>query len=323
MAMTQAARRHWLAHAGAAALAAWTVPAQAASVWPTRALRLLVPLAPQGSAEGVAQAVATELSRSLGQRVQVEFAQGAAAHLALQEAAQPGDGHTLVLGHLGMLVAQPDAIGQGLVPVALLCKVPVVYAVPPGLAAPTLTEMLALARAAPGQLSYGSTGVASTAHLAAEYLKTASDTFMLHLPYPDADAVLSALLAGRVSLAALDAPTLAPHVQAGRLRALATGSAARLPSWPELATVAEQGHPGFEVTQWYGLLAPRQWPRTHLWTLEAHAIRAVRSARVRAQWAADAIASVGTTGAEFDTFIQAEQARWKPVLARARIRAKS
>lgn len=322
-------RRLWLAQAGAATLAAaaGTARGQARPAWPTRALRLLAPFAPDEGARIVARAVALEMSRTLGQNVEPEHLPGAAGAIAMQEAARPGDGHTLVLGHIGTLVVSPGLFPtppydaqKDFAPVALLAKVPSLYVAHPDLPVRALQDLVAHARAHPGRLSYGSAGIGSAGHLAMESLKTASGTFMLHLPYRDGDLLLADLLAGRVDLAAADAPALLPLIRAGRLRCLAAGAAARLPLLPDVATVAEQGYPGFEMTQWYGLLAPRQWPRTQVWTLEAHAIRAVRSARVREQLAARAITSMGTTGAEFDAFIQAERARWQPVIARARLR---
>ena len=127
-------------------------------------------------------------------------------------------------------------------------------------------------------------------------------------------------MAGRLQAAAVGAPALLQFIKAGRLRCIATGTSARLPQLPEVPTVAEQGYKGFEMTQWYGLLAPAKWPAAQVAKLEEHAIRAARSTLVKDKLAADTALAIGNTGAEFSAFIKAEQQRWKPVIARAQIK---
>ena len=147
-----------------------------------------------------------------------------------------------------------------------------------------------------------------------------SGMFMVHVPYRGTGPMLTDLLSGRLQASAVGAPALLQFIKAGRLRCIATGTATRLPQLPDVPTVAEQGYTGFEMTQWYGLLAPSKWPKDRLAKLEAEAIKATRSFAVRDKLAADTALAVGTTAAEFDSFIKAEQARWQPVIARAQIR---
>jgi tripartite-type tricarboxylate transporter receptor subunit TctC len=298
-----------------------------ADTWPAKPLRLVVPFAPGGSSEIVARAVAAEMARTLGQNVYVENKPGGAGNIAMQEVAGSTDEHTLILGHIGTLAVNPfifpklgyDPV-RDFAPITLVSKVPSLYVVHPDLPVHNLKDFVAYAKARPGQLNYGSAGNGSAGHLAFEYLKMATGTFVLHVPYRGTGPMLTDLMAGRLQAAAVGAPALLQFIKAGRLRCIATGSTMRLPQLPDVPTVAEQGHKGFEMTQWYGLLAPARWPRPHLERLEQEAIRATRSRVVGDKLAQDTALAVGNTASEFARFIQQEQARWQPVIARAQIR---
>ena len=320
-------RRQWLAQTGTGALLASPHFAQAQPAWPSKPLRLVVPFAPGGSSEIVARAVAAEMANSIGQNVFVDNKPGAAGNIAMQEVANSTDGHTLVLGHIGTLAVNPyifaklpyDA-AKDFAPITLVSKVPSLYVVHPDLPVKDLKEFVAYAKSKPGQLNYGSAGNGSAGHLAFEYLKMVTETFMVHVPYRGTGPMLTDLLSGRLQASAVGAPALLQFIKAGKLRCIATGTSARLPQLPDVPTVAEQGYTGFEMTQWYGLLAPSKWPKDHIAKLELEAIKASRSFAVRDKLAADTALAVGNTAAEFDAFIKAEQARWKPVIARAQIR---
>ncbi len=318
-------RRSLLSGTGAmAALHALPALAQA---WPAKPLRLVVPFAPGGSSEIVARAVAGEMAKTIGQNVFVENKPGAAGNIAMQEVANSTDDHTLILGHIGTLAVNPyifdklpyDA-SRDFVPITLVSKVPSLYVVHPDLPVKNLKEFISHAKSRPGQLNYGSAGNGSAGHLAFEYLKMVSETFVLHVPYRGTGPMLTDLLAARLQAASVGAPALLQFIKAGKLRCLATGTTTRLPQLPDVPTVAEQGYPGFEMTQWYGLLAPVKWPRANLARLEAEAVKATRSAVVREKLSVDSALAVGNSAAEFDAFIRAEQTRWKPVITRAQIR---
>lgn len=320
-------RRQWLAQTGAAALAASPFMAQAQAAWPAKPLRLVVPFAPGGSSEIVARAVAGEMAKTIGQNVFVDNKPGAAGNIAMQEVANSTDEHTLILGHIGTLAVNPyifsklpyDA-ARDFVPVTLVSKVPSLYVVHPDLPVKNLKEFIAYAKSKPGQLNYGSAGNGSAGHLAFEYLKMATETFVLHVPYRGTGPMLTDLMAGRLQAASVGAPALLQFIKAGKLRCIATGTTTRLPQLPDVPTVAEQGYKGFEMTQWYGLLAPAKWPKANIAKLEAEAIKATRGQVVRDKLSQDTALAVGNSGAEFDAFIKAEQARWKPVIARAQIK---
>ena len=321
-------RRQWLQSTSALALASLTSNlAQAQAAWPSKPLRLVVPFAPGGSSEIVARAIAGEISKSIGQNMFVENKPGAAGNIAMQEVANSSDEHTLILGHIGTLAVNPyifDKLpydpNRDFVPITLVSKVPSLYVVHPDLPVKNLKEFVAYAKSKPGRLNYGSAGNGSAGHLAFEYLKLISETFVLHVPYRGTGPMLTDLMAGRLDAASVGAPALMGFIKAGRLRCIATGTPQRLPQLPDVPTVAEQGFKGFEMTQWYGLLAPAKWPKAHIAKLEAEAIKAARGSLVRDKLSQDTALAVGNTGAEFDTFIKAEQARWKPVIARAQIK---
>lgn len=303
-----------------------TLPATAHS-WPAKPLRLVVPFAPGGSSEIVARALAAELGKTLGHNVFVDNKPGGAGSVAMQEVAQSTDEHTLILGHIGTLAVNPfifpklnhDPI-QDFAPISLLAKVPSLYVVHPDLPVRNLREWVAYAKARPGQLNYGSAGNGSAGHLAFEYLKMASETFVLHVPYRGTGPMLTDLMAGRLQAAAVGAPALLPFIKAGKLRCVATGTSTRLVQLPEVPTVAEQGFKGFEMTQWYGLLAPAKWPQPQVARLEQEAMKAARSPAVVDKLNQETALAVGSTATEFAKFIQSEQARWKPVIARAQIK---
>ena len=297
------------------------------SAWPTKPIRVVVPFAPGGSSEIVARAITGEMSKTIGQSMFVENKPGAAGNIAMQEVAHATDDHTLILGHIGTLAVNPfifpklpyDPI-KDFTPITLISKVPSLYVVHPDLPVKNLKEFVAYAKSKPGQLNYGSAGNGSAGHLAFEYLKMVTDTFMLHVPYRGTGPMLTDLMAGRLQAASVGAPALLQFIKAGKLRCIATGTTTRLPALPDVPTVAEQGYKGFEMTQWYGLMAPSKMPKAYVDKLEQEAIKAARGKLVADKLAQETALAVGNTKEEFAAFIKAEQARWKPVIARAQIR---
>jgi tripartite-type tricarboxylate transporter receptor subunit TctC len=298
-----------------------------ADTWPNKPLRLVVPFAPGGSSEIVARALAGEMAKTIGQNVFVENKPGAGGNIAMQEVANSTDEHTLILGHIGTLAVNPYIFAKlpydpnkDFVPITLIAKVPSLYVVHPDLPVKNLKEFIAYAKARPGQLNYGSAGNGSAGHLAFEYLKMVSETFMVHVPYRGTGPMLTDLIAGRLDAAAVGAPALLQFIKAGKLRCIATGTSARLPQLPDVATVAEQGFKGFEMTQWYGLMAPSKMTKANIDKLEKEAMAATRSKLVQDKLSQDNALAVGDTRAEFEAFIKQEQTRWKPVIARAQIK---
>jgi len=320
-------RRRFLLSAGAAAVTSHPLAGLAQAAWPRRPLRLVVPFAPGGSSEIVARAAAAEMAKSIGTNVYVENKPGGAGNIAMQEVAGSTDDHSFILGHIGTLAVNPfifqklpyDPV-RDFAPVSLLSKVPSLYVVHPDVPAKNMKEFIAFLKAKPGGYNYGSAGNGSAGHLAFEYLKMVSGTFMVHVPYRGTGPMLTDLMAGRLEAAAVGAPAILQFIKNGKLRCIATGTAQRLPQLPDVPTVAEQGFPGFEMTQWYGLLAPAKWPRPNVARLETEAIKAVKTAAVQERLSQETALAVGSTSAEFASFISQEQARWKPVITRAQIK---
>jgi tripartite-type tricarboxylate transporter receptor subunit TctC len=320
-------RRDFLGGAAGAAFAGLLPAAAFAQAWPAKPVRFVVPFAPGGSSEIVARSTAGELSRTLGQSVFVDNKPGASGNIAMAEVARSEDQHTIILGHIGTLAVNPymfDKLpydpNKDFKPVSLLAKVPSLYVVNPNLPVKNLKEFIALAQARPGKLNYGSAGNGSAGHLAMEYLKMVTNTFLLHIPYKGTGPQLTDLLAGRLDAASVGASAILQHIKAGKLRCIATGSTQRLPQLPDVPTVAEQGYPGFEMTQWYGMLAPASMAQGNIDKLAAETQKAVRSPASIERLNQDAAQAVGGTPAQFAQFIAQEQKRWKQVVERAKIK---
>jgi tripartite-type tricarboxylate transporter receptor subunit TctC len=238
------------------------------------------------------------------------------------------DGYTLIIGHIGSLAVNPFMYehlpfdtNRDFVAVSLLAKVPSIFVVHADVPAKDLREFVALAKKQPGKLYYGSAGNGSAGHLAIEYLKLVAVIDLVHVPYTGTGPNLIDLLAGRTQATAAGTPPLLPHVKSGKLRVIAVGAAKRLSILPDVATVAEQGYPGFETTQWYGLNAPAKTPAAIVRRLAEEAAKAARLPSTGARFVADGAEAVGSTPEEYAAFIAQEQARWGEVVRKAGIKA--
>jgi tripartite-type tricarboxylate transporter receptor subunit TctC len=326
---SMATRRQLLGAGGALAFGGLLPGAASAqAAWPSKSLRFVVPFAPGGSSEIVARSTANELTKTLGQSVYVDNKPGAAGNIAMQEVARADDGHTIILGHIGTLAVNPYIFDKlpydahkDFKPVSLLAKVPSLYVVHPDVPVKNLREFVAYVKKNPGKLSYGSAGNGSAGHLAFEYFKMSAEIFLLHVPYRGTGPMMTDLLSGRLDAAAVGAAAMLPFIKSGKVRCIATGSAQRLPQLPDVGTVAEQGFPGFEMTQWYGMLAPATMPQEHIDRLAAESAKAVKAPDALKRLNGDAAEAIGGTPAQFAQFIATEQARWQKVLKRAQVKA--
>jgi tripartite-type tricarboxylate transporter receptor subunit TctC len=300
-----------------------------AQTFPNRPLRLVVPFAPGGSSSIVARSIAAEMEKGLGQPIVVDNKPGGGGNVAMLEVAKSDpDGYTLIIGHIGSLAVNPYMydklpydVDRDFAAVSLLAIVPAIYVVHESVPAKNLREFVALAKSQPGKLFYGSAGNGSAGHLAMEYLKQATGIDIQHVPYKGTGPNITDLIAGRTQAASAGTPPLMPHVKSGKLRIIAVGTAKRLHSIPEVPTVAEQGYPGFETSQWYGLNAPAKTPEAVIQRLAAEAAKAARNPRVLERFAADDAEAVGSTAAEYAAFIRREQDRWSKVVRTAHIKA--
>ncbi|TMH80425.1 MAG: tripartite tricarboxylate transporter substrate binding protein [Betaproteobacteria bacterium] len=299
-----------------------------AQTYPSKPIRLVVPFAPGGSSSIVARAFSAEMSKGLGQQFVVENKPGGGGNIAMEEVARADpDGYTLIIGHVGTLAMNPymfeklpyDA-SKDFRPVSLFAKVPTIFVVHESVPAKNLGEFVALAKKEPGKLNYGSAGNGSAGHLAIEYLKLVTHIDIQHVPYKGTGPNLIDLVAGRTQFSAAGTPPLMPHVKAGKLRVVAVGTTRRLGVLPDVGTVAEQGYPGFETSQWYGLIGPAKLPDAIVNRLASESAKAAKSAALEKQLEPDSAEAVGSTPKEFADFIAKEQARWKEVVQRAHVK---
>ena len=311
---------------GALLLCAGAAQAQS---YPSKPIRLVVPFAPGGSSSLVARIMAAEMEKGLGRQIVIENKGGGGGNIAMQDVARSeADGYTLIIGHVGSLAVNPYMyerlpydVDRDFAAVSLLAVVPAIYVVHADVPAKNLREFVALAKAKPGQLYYGSAGNGSAGHLAMEYLKQAAGIELQHVPYKGTGPNVTDLVAGRTQAASAGTPPLLPHAKSGKLRVIAVGTARRLQSIPEVPTVAEQGYPGFETSQWYGLNAPAQTPEAVVRRLAEEAARAAKSPLVQERFKPDDAEAVGSTPAEYAAFIKKEQERWSKVVRTAKIKA--
>jgi tripartite-type tricarboxylate transporter receptor subunit TctC len=312
----------------AASTLALPLGSHAQAAWPRQSVRFVVPFAPGGTSEIVARTVAYEMTKQLGQTVFVDNKGGGAGIPAMSDVAKAApDGHTLILGHVGSLAVnpyifpnQPYDVNRDFVPVTLLAKVPNLFVVHPDVPATNFREFVAYVKKNPGKLNYGSAGNASAGHLAMEYLKLVSGMFITHIPYRGTGPQLTDLLAGRTQASSAGLPALLPHIKSGKLRAIAVGTAQRLPALPDVPTVAEMGHKDFETSQWYGILAPGGTPKDLVKRIQEEALKALKSNSVTERFTHDGAAGGGGPPEEFAAFIAQQQKVWSEIVKRAGIK---
>jgi len=305
----------------AAALAMAPAPILAQE-YPVKPVRLVVPFTPGGSTDILGRLVAQKLTESLGRQVLVDNRPGAGGTIGVEIVAKsPADGYTLVMGHIGTFGVNPtlypklpyDAV-KDFQPITLFAMIPNVLSVNPSLPARSVKDVIALARAKPGVMNYGSGGNGSAAHLATEYFKLLTRTNIVHIPYRGTAPAITDLLAGNISMIITGVPAQLGHIKSGRLRALGVATSKRLPLFPDLPTIAEAGVKGYEATQWYGVLAPANTPTPVVAKLHAAIVKALQGADVKERLASEAGEPVGNSPEEFHAFIQKEIARWAPVI---------
>ena len=302
--------------------------ASAQGGWPTQSIRFVVPFAPGGTSEIVARTVANELTKQLGQTVYVDNKGGGAGIPAMQDVAKSKpDGYTLILGHVGSLAVnpilfptQPFDVNKDFLPVTLLAKVPNLYVVHPEVPAKDFKESVAHVKKNPGRYNYGTAGNASAGHLSMEYLKLVTGMFMVHIPYRGTGPMLTDLLAGRTQATSAGLPALLPHIKSGKLRAIAVGTAKRLPALPEVPTVAEFGFKDFETSQWYGMMVPAGTPREIVKRLQEESLKALKSNSVTERFASDSAVGGGGPPEEFGAYIAQQQKTWADIVKRAGIK---
>jgi len=311
------------------ALAAALVPALAAAQgYPAKPVHIVNPFTAGGPVDLLARAVGQKLNEAWGQAVVVETRAGAAGNIGIEYVArQPADGYTLLVMPTGNAVVNPHIFPKlpydplrDFAPVTLLATVENVLVVHPEVKAASVQELIALARANPGKLTFSSPGVGSQAHVAGEMLKSMAGVQMLHVPYKGMAPAMNDLLGGQVSFMFLSMSSALKQVQAGKLRALGVASRSRSSAAPDLPTVAEQGLPDFEALSWYALMAPAGAPAGLIDKIAGDAARALRAPDVRERLLGLGANPVGNTPTELAQMLKREHAFWGEFIRKAGIR---
>jgi tripartite-type tricarboxylate transporter receptor subunit TctC len=280
--------------------------------FPARAIRIVVPFPPGGGADALARIKQPQLTALWGQAVIVENKPGASGHIGADfVAASPADGYTLMMSSTASLTEKN--VGQ-FAPITLVSASPYVIAVNPKVPATNVRELVAHAKANPGKLSFGSSGTGAASHLAGELFKSLAGIDMLHVPYKGTGHAVTDLLAGQIDVMFAPAQTVMPHVQSGRLRALAVTGARRSATLPELPTVAEAGVPGYAAIGWFGLLAPAGTPRAVVEKLSQDSNKVLGEPDVMAKMLALGAEPAGNSPEGFAKFIREDQAKWSRLM---------
>lgn len=298
-----------------------------AQTFPSRPLRVLVPLAAGGGMDAVTRSLAQSLGEALGQSVVVDNRPGAGSQVSLEILASAApDGHTLMMLSATTVIhplLYPSQsrfdIVRDFAPVSQVTAQGYALVVHPSLPAKTALELVKYAKANPGKLNYSSSGIGSPIHMTTELFQVATGTQMVHIPYKGMGAAYADLIGGRLNLSFATIISAQPHIQAGRLRALAVSPGKRAPAMPDTPTLTEAGVP-VVVVNWYGLIAPKGTPKAVTERVAAETIKAVRGAEMSKRLIADGSEGVGTNPEEFARHIRAEHAMWSKVIKQAGIR---
>ncbi len=299
-----------------------------AQAYPTKPVRIVVGFVPGGGSDFIARVVAQKLSEPLGRTVVVDNRPGAGGVIATEYVArQPADGYTLLLTSAGPNGIAPamsakinydplkdfDAISQ-------VVSMPFMMAVHPSLPVRNVKELVALARARPGQLNFGSAGHGSTNHLVSEMLKLAANINMTHVPYKGVAAAMTDVIAGQIQVMSGDLVTIWPQAKTGKIRAIAVTSAKRSPQAPAIPTIAESGVPGFDTSGWFGVVAPAATPRAIAERLNAEIVKGITAADARERLSAMGGDVVASNIADFAAFLRTDHAKWGKVVTAAGLR---
>jgi tripartite-type tricarboxylate transporter receptor subunit TctC len=314
-----------IAFAAACTCVALTCGAQG---YPVKPIRMVVPFPAGGGADIVARALSPSLSASLGQSVIVDNRPGADGQIgAAQVAKSPPDGYTLLVGTTGPMVINPalepkmayDTL-RDFAPVTQLITQPIALIVHPSLPVSTVSQFVAFAKARPGQLNYGSSGIGGGTHLGAEIFSWLTGIKMVHVPYKGTAQATTDLISGQVQVLFTSVSVVLPHIQSQRLKALAVGSEKRLSMLPQVPTMAEGGVKGFDASSWYGLFAPAGTPAEIVRRLNAETVGALKSPDIEKLLSSQGAFPVGSSSEHFQAHIRAELVKWKKTVDAAGVK---
>lgn len=303
----------------AAALAAFSAAAYAQS-YPSKPIRMVVPFAAGGPTDVYARSVGQELSRILGQPVIVDNKPGAGGNLGADFVAKSApDGYNIVLGAVGAFAVNmtlypkmPYDVLRDFAPVSLIAIVPMMLVVNPALPVKTPRDLVELAKARPGQLTYGSAGNGTSVHMSTEMFKALTGIDMVHVPYKGVAPAMTDLIGGQLQLMFSDATSAIPHAKSGKVRPVAVTK--RIEVMPEIPTFAELGYAGYDPTVWYGVFAPAGTPRDIVVKLNGAIAKALQAPEVRERLISQGANPVSNSPEEFTAFVRDEIARWGKVV---------
>lgn len=295
--------------------------------YPAKPIRLIVPFAPGGGTDLVGRLIAQRLTEALGQTVVVDNRAGAGGVIGADLVAKaPPDGYTLLMGTPGPLTINPHLMKsmpydtlRDFTPIALATISPFILVVHPALPVRSAKELIALAKAKPGALNYGSAGNGSVGHLAGEQLAALAGIKIVHIPYKGSSLALTDLLAGQLQLMVENLPTVLPHIKAGKIRALAVGTRQRSALVPALPPLDEAGVPGYEASTASGVLGPARMPAAVVSRLNRDLVRVLQAADVRERLSAQGLEGVGSTPAQYTAHLRDELGRYGRVVKAAAI----
>jgi len=291
-----------------------------AQAYPVKPVRIVVPSSAGGGTDIVARILAPDLSKRLGQQVVIDNRPGAGTMIGIEVVAKsPADGYTLLMGLSTLAINSalynkvPYDPVKDFAPITVATTSASILVVHPSLPVKTLKELIAFARARPGQLNYASAGTGTYPHMTYELFLSMAKLKMEHIPYKGTGPAMIDMIAGQVSSMAATVITGMPHIRSGRLRPLGITSLKRSDVAPEIPTVSEAGLPGFESVQWYALLAPANTPRDIVNRLHAAAVQVLQSPEIKKRFATDAVDTVGNTPEEFAQHLRSEIDKWEKV----------
>ena len=280
--------------------------------WPGKPVKIIVPFPPGGGADTLARVMAPKLGEMWGQPVLIENRPGAAGMIGADAVAQsPADGLTLLMSSTASLTEKNVA---QFAPISLVSASAYVIVVNADVKANNIRELIALAKLSPGKLAFGSSGTGAASHLAGELFKSMANVDLLHVPYKGTGQALTDLLGGQVQVMFAPPPTVLPHVQSGKLRALAVTSDKRSQTMPQIPTVAESGVPGYAAIGWFGLLAPVATPKSLVTRISADANKVLATRDVRERLLALGSEPEGNTPEQFTIFIREDMAKWAKLM---------
>jgi tripartite-type tricarboxylate transporter receptor subunit TctC len=311
----------WHAIAVVLTLSIVSLPVHAQS-YPTKPVRMIVPFAAGGILDIVARAVGERLSGSLGQPIVVDNRGGAGGTIGTEIAARATpDGYTLLTGHIGTHAINASLYPKlgydpvrDFAPITLAATFPLGLFVHPSVPARSVAELIAFAKAKPGEVSFASAGSGGPTHMAGEMLKAMAQVDIVHVPYKGNAAALNDLLGGRVHMFFSNLVTAMPHARSGKLRAIAVSTSKRSQQVPELPTVAESGLPGYELTNWIGMFAPAATPHAIVLRLNRDIAAILGSPDMQERFRLQGLDLVSSTPEEFAAFVRAELAKWRRVV---------